>query len=140
MSHSDASTLVGEPLIQVISEHVNGSSEPCEMPALFTPPEPSPPLASENLMDGSGERPPEVPDALLQLQNYGHHPQVVSCTAWHVHGNHVRVKKELSVCFSVVTVITSQDVIVGFDQAGIDIEDITSIQRRASNNSWVVTF
>ena len=54
--------------------------------------------------------------------------------------NHLQVKKELSVCFSVDTVITSQDVIVGFDQAGIDIHDITSIQRRASNNSWVVTF
>ena len=38
------------------------------------------------------------------------------------------------------TVITSHDIIVGFDQAGIDIDDITSIQRRGSNNSWVVTF
>ena len=43
MSISDASTIVGEPLIQVISEHVNESSEPGETPALFTPPEPSPP-------------------------------------------------------------------------------------------------
>ena len=99
-----------------------------------------PPLASENLMDGSGDRPPELPDALLHLQNSGHHLQVISCTAWNVRGNHVRVKKELSVCFSVDTVITSHEIIVGFDQAGIDIDDITSIQRRASNNSWVVTF
>ena len=113
MSHSDASTLVGEPLIQVISEHVNGSSEPSETPALFMPPEPSPPLASENLMDGTGERPSELPDALLRLQNSGHHLQVVSCAAWNVRSNHLRVKKELSVCFSVDTVITSQDVIVG---------------------------
>ena len=51
----------------------------------------------------------------------------------------MRVKKELSVCFSVDTVITSHDIIVGLDEAGIDIEDITSVQRRASNNSWVVT-
>ena len=34
----------------------------------------------------------------------------------------------------------SQDIIIGFHKAGIDIDDITSIQRRASNNSWVVTF
>ena len=46
----------------------------------------------------------------------------------------------MSVCFSVDTVITSQDIIVGLDKAGIDIDSITAIQRRASNNSWVVTF
>ena len=90
-------------------------------------------------MDGSGEHPPELPDVLLHLQDSGHHLQVVSCSRWNVRGNHVRICKELSVCFSVDTVITSQD-IVAFDQAGIDIDDITSIQRRASNNSSVVTF
>ena len=26
--------------------------------------------------------------------------------------------------------------IIGFDKVGIDINDITSIQRRTSNNSW----
>ena len=50
-----------------------------------------------------------------------------------------RVREHRAICFSVDTVITSQDIIVGFDKAGIDIDDITSIQRRASNNSWVVT-
>ena len=55
-------------------------------------------------------------------------------------GSHVRVRKELSVCFTVDTVITSHEIIVGLDQAGIDVDDITSIQRRVSNNSWVVTF
>ena len=43
-------------------------------------------------------------------------------------------------CFSVDTVITIQDIIIGFDKPGIDIDNITSIQRLASNNSWVVTF
>ena len=81
MSLSDASTIVGEPLIQVISEHVNEPSERSGTPVLFTPPEPSPPLPSENLMDGS-ERPPELPDALLHLQNSGHHLQMVSCRLW----------------------------------------------------------
>lgn len=52
----------------------------------------------------------------------------------------MRIRKDLSVCFSVDTVITSQDIIVGLDKAGIDIDSITAIQRRASNNSWVVTF
>ena len=72
-------------------------------------------------MDGS-DRPPELPDALLRLQNSGHHSQVVSCAAWNVRGSAVRIRKELSVCFSDDTVITSQDIIVGLDRAGIDME------------------
>ena len=52
----------------------------------------------------------------------------------------MRILKDLSVCFLVDTVITSQDIIVGLDKAGIDIDSITAIQCRASNNSWVVTF
>ena len=76
----------------------------------------------------------------LGLQNSGHDLQVVSCSTWNMHGNNVRIRKELSVCFSVDMVITSQDIIVGFDKTRIDIDDITSIQRRASNNSSVVTF
>ena len=51
-----------------------------------------------------------------------------------------RSNSQGAICFLVDTVITSQDIIIGFDKAGIDIDDITSIQRRASNNSWVVTF
>ena len=30
-------------------------------------------------------------------------------------------------CFSVDTAVTSQDIVVGFDNAGIDIDDIVSI-------------
>lgn len=137
MTSTDAPTLVGEPLIQVISETMNEESA---SPELFTPPDPSPSLPSANLMDGNEDPPPELPDALLRLQNSGHHLQVISCSAWNVRGSHVRVRKELSVCFTVDTVITSHEIIVGLDDAGIDVDDITSIQRRASNNSWVVTF
>jgi len=108
--------------------------------SFLPPPSPSPPLDSEHLMDGSGDRPPELPDALQRLQRSGHHLQVISCGSWNVSGNSVTIRKDLSVCFSVDTVISSQDIIVGFDKAGIDIDSITSIQRRASNNSWVVTF
>ena len=43
-------------------------------------------------------------------------------------------------CFSVDTVMTSQDIVVGFDKAGIDIDNIVSIQRKASNNTWIVSF
>ena len=58
MSNTDASTHVGEPLIQVLSETLNEESM---TPELFTPPEPSlppPPLESANLMDGTDFPPP----------------------------------------------------------------------------------
>ena len=48
--------------------------------------------------------------------------------------------KNLSVFFSVDTVVTSQTILEAFDDAGIDIDGITSIQRRASNRKWVVSF
>ena len=48
--------------------------------------------------------------------------------------------KSLSVYFSVDTVVTSQAVLEAFDNAGIDVDFITSIQWRASNRTWVVVF
>ena len=128
--------MVEEPLIQVIGESV---TQPSTTPELFTPPSPTPPLDSEHLA-GCSDRPPELPDALLRLQNSGHYLQAISCESWNVRGNNVRIRKDLSICFSVDTIITSQDIIVGLDKAGIDLDNITAIQRRASNNSWVVTF
>ena len=86
------------------------------------------------------QTPPELPDALLNLEKSGHHMQVVSCEAWKVRGNRVCIRKDLSICFSVDAVVSSHDIIVGLDNASIDVDNITSIQRRASNNSWVVTF
>ena len=136
MNSTDAPTHVGEPLIQVLSETMNAEET---SPDLFTPPEPTPTMDSANLVDGS-EPPPELPDALLNLQKSGHHMQVVSCEAWKVRGSHVRIRKDLSMCFTVDAVVSSHDIIVGLDQASIDVDDIVSIQRRASNNSWVVTF
>ncbi|CAH3140446.1 unnamed protein product, partial [Porites evermanni] len=38
------------------------------------------------------------------------------------------------------TVVTSQDIVVGFYKAGIDIDNIVFIQRKASNNTWIVSF
>ena len=77
---------------------------------------------------------------MADLQHAGHHFQTVSCELWKVSGPKVRIKKDCSVCFSVDTVVTSQDIVVGFDKSGIDIHSITSIQRKASNNTWIVTF
>ena len=51
-----------------------------------------------------------------------------------------RSRKQHSLTFSVNEVDTSQDIIVGFDKTGIDIDIMISIQRKASNNTWVVSF
>lgn len=84
--------------------------------------------------------PPELPTVMADLQHAGHHFQTVSCELWKVNGPKMRIKKDCSVCFSVDTVVTSQDIVVGFDKSGIDIDSITSIQRKARNNTWIVTF
>ena len=83
--------------------------------------------------------PPDVPDVIQALRTAGHHFQTVSFNSWKFAGTEARIKKEVSVCFSVDTV-TSQDIIIGFDKAGIDIDNIVSIQRKASNNTWIVSF
>ena len=51
-----------------------------------------------------------------------------------------RLVKSLSVYFSVDAVVTSENVLQAFDDAGVDIDEITSIQRKTSNRSWVVSF
>ena len=51
-----------------------------------------------------------------------------------------RLLKNLSVYFSVEAAVTSENILQAFDDAGIDIDEITSIQRRTSNCTWVVSF
>ena len=48
--------------------------------------------------------------------------------------------KNLSVYFSVDAIVTSENILEAFDSAGVDIDEITSIQRRTSNRSWDVSF
>lgn len=130
MTSSSAPTPVGEtPLIQEID--TDGA---CATPELYTRPSPSPPLESE-----SAPPPLELPAVMANLQHAGHHFQTVSCELWKVNGPKVRIKKDCSVCFSVDAVVTNQDIVVGFDRSGIDIDSIISTQRKASNNTWVVT-
>ena len=129
MTSSSAPTPVGEtPLIQEID--TDGA---CATPELYTRPSPSPPLESESAP------PLELPAVMANLQHAGHHFQTVSCELWKVNGPKVRIKKDCSVCFSVDAVVTNQDIVVGFDRSGIDIDSIISTQRKASNNTWVVT-
>ena len=114
-------------------------------PVLFSP---SPSLWSDcvDLDDAASppvqEKPPSCPKVLCDLFNSGARYEMVPKFTWNLksNDNRVRLRKELSVVFSVDTVVNTQDIIYGFDAAGIDVDEILSIQRRASNNTWVVSF
>ena len=59
---------------------------------------------------------------------------------WSVNGYSARLKRNLSVTFSVDAEVTGFDILEGFTKAEIDPDRITSIQYRSSNRSWVVSF
>ena len=52
----------------------------------------------------------------------------------------MQLSNELSVYFSCDTICTTQEILQGFDAAGINVDFISSVQFRASNRTWVVTF
>ena len=76
---------------------------------------------------------PDLPDITQALQHAGHQFQTISFNSWKFAGSEAHIKKEVSVCFSVYVIVASQDFVVGFDKAGIDIDNIVFIQRNASN-------
>ena len=92
----------------------------------------------ENAAEGSAVI--EIPDALRRLENSGVRFETVKKHGFTTDGLRTTLKKNLSVYFTVDTICTSQDIIYGLDAAGIDVDDIKSIQRKGSNRSWVVTF
>ena len=79
-----------------------------------------------------------MPKALSDLFVSGARFETAPNFTWQ--SERVRLRKELSVVFSVDTVVSSHDIIIGFDAVGIDPDEILSIQRRASSNSWCVSF
>ena len=90
----------------------------------------------------SPEKTSEIPKVLCDLASAGAKFVTAPKFMWNMQSSdqRVRLRKELSVVFSVDTQCTSQDIVYGFDAAGIDIGEILSIQRRSSNNTWVVSF
>ncbi|XP_022809299.1 MAP7 domain-containing protein 2-like [Stylophora pistillata] len=51
-----------------------------------------------------------------------------------------KIVKDRLIYFSVDTLVTTQLTLESFDAASIDIDSITSVQRKSSNKSWIVTF
>ena len=59
---------------------------------------------------------------------------------WNVDGYAAKLKKSLSVTFTCEEEITGEDILDSLDKAGLDTDNIVSIQRRNSNRTWVVSF
>ncbi len=89
--------------------------------------------------DNNGLEGFESPDALSQLYNKGWRFKKVPAFFWNYDSEEPKLSKCCSVHFMVDSVCTSQEILEAFDKAGIDIDEICSIQRRNSNRSWVVT-
>lgn len=88
----------------------------------------------------SGDLVVEVPSALSQLENVGVRFKRTP-NNWKFNDDEsAKLFKGYSVKFSVDTVCTSQDILFGFDAAGIDIDHVTPVQRKNSNRTWVVSF
>lgn len=104
-------------------------------------PEEQPVSADANLSVSWTDITPEpniqIPDVLRNLTNSG-----VQCKSVPFQSAKKKpgLVKDRSVYFAVDTIITSQVILKAFDNAGIDIDDITSIQRKALNKTWIVTF
>ena len=84
--------------------------------------------------------PSDLPQALKHLRRGGVAFERAPKHDLATHGVRASISKSSSVYFTVDTVVTSQDILFGFDQAGIEIDDIVSIQRKDSNRMWVVSF
>ena len=105
----------------------------------------TPMLFSESTSDSTQpknneDKSPELPAALKSLEAAGMMFEQTDLASWKPHGKSASLTKSMSVTFSVDTIVSSNEIIIAFDKAGVDIDEITSIQRRTSNKTWVVAF
>ena len=131
---SQSKKLIEEMPSQVSQDNVSLMSSPVATPELFSN------KSWAEVASGDAADVPQVPVALAFLEKNGVEFTRVPRYVRADENSVTKFKKELSVTFTVDTVVTSQEIILGFDGAGVEVDDITSIQRRTSNRSWVVSF
>ena len=103
-----------------------------ETPLMFTPEESTPEESSAD----DQPLPPELRE-LISVSGI----QLIRCdNAWNVEGWAAKLRKYLSVTFSIDEDITGAEILDGFEEAGFDVTKVVSIQRKISNRSWVVSF
>ena len=122
------------------SESVDeASGTTCDPSTSEIPPTPSTPVLFTPDSGSIGD--PSLPDELRELISVGG-VRLVRCeqNVWNVQGWAAKLKKNLSVTFSIDEDITGEHIMDGLEHAGFDVEKVVSIQRRISTRSWVVTF
>ena len=82
----------------------------------------------------------KLPVPLLCLEQSGARFKAAPKYGFMSKGNHTMLNKRLSIYFTVDTICTPQDILYGFDEAGIELDKVVSIQRKNSSRSWVVSF
>ena len=116
-------------------------SSPVPTDSLVIPTSPSASLASSPSPESNGSPGVNIPGVLQDLAEAGASFVSIPPTAWLPTNNGgVRLSQELSVTFSLDSVVTSQDVVEGFADIGINLDHISCIQFKASNHTWIVTF
>lgn len=129
MASKESSVEIGE--FSCSPEHEKSSGKPDEEPSMQTDGG-----ACGSWADECSDTGVPVPDALQRLING---LRFKSTAVWSQMARPMLVRS-LSVYFSVDTVVRSQEILEAFDAANIDVDFITSIQRRSSNRTWVVSF
>lgn len=120
-SVDDASGTPSEPPSSEVPPSENAT------PVLFTP-------------ESSSESEEQIPDELRELISVSG-VRLVRCeNTWNVEGWAAKLRKNLSVTFTIDEDITGEDIMDGFEHAGFDTSTIVAIQRRISNRSWVISF
>lgn len=83
----------------------------------------------------------ELPQPLHQLiSTTGVKLVAVPDGTWNIDGYEAKLRRPLSVTFDIDSVVTSEEVLEAFCNAGITAEEIKSIQYRGSNRSGCVSF
>ena len=98
-----------------------------------------PPVPPELFSPSPGSNIP-LTHVLAELMSSGAHFHPSPSGRWSTVGNTMWFNKELSVYFSCNTGYSPCEILEGFDAAGIYVDFITSVQFRASNRTWIVTF
>lgn len=81
------------------------------------------PQPLQQLISTSGVKLVAVPDGTCNIDGYA-----------------AKLRRPLSVTFSIDSVVTSEEVLEAFGNAGVAAEEIKAIQYRGSNRSWCISF
>ena len=116
-------------------EHAD--SEKSQGTSLITPDYLFTPVESQGSVQTASGDHVQIPAAVQLMMSNG---VAFACTAdsWSIGDDNVSLKKPFSIYFTFDTPCVCNDVVMGLSDVGVVYEDILSIQRRLSSNTWVI--